>query len=74
MGYHHCPIEPPDWSDGPDYAEGDCPDCDGTGSSVAPRRPESGLGVRPGAAVPALLPGFSRFRGLSTMRFFLKRY
>lgn len=31
MGYHHCPIEPPDWSDGPDYAEGDCPDCDGTG-------------------------------------------
>tara|TARA_B110000503_G_C6926232_1_gene320820 strand:- start:366 stop:575 length:210 start_codon:yes stop_codon:yes gene_type:complete len=29
MGYHHCPIEPNDWSDGPDYQEDkDCPDCD----------------------------------------------
>ncbi len=30
MGFHGCPIEPSDWSDGPDYDEGDCcPDCDG---------------------------------------------
>ena len=28
MGYHGCPIEPSDWSDGPDYGEDeDCPDC-----------------------------------------------
>lgn len=30
MSYHHCPIEPPDWSDGPDY-DGDCRECEGTG-------------------------------------------
>ena len=30
MGYHHSPIEPGDWSYGPDYDEDDlCPDCDG---------------------------------------------
>lgn len=27
MGYHHCPIEPNDWSDGPDDDGGPCPDC-----------------------------------------------
>ncbi len=28
MGYHRCPIEPNDWSDGPDYDEqNECPDC-----------------------------------------------
>jgi hypothetical protein len=32
MGYHHCPIEPSDWSDGPNYEEGNCPDCDGLGT------------------------------------------
>lgn len=27
MGYHHCPIEPSDWSDGPDDEGEPCPDC-----------------------------------------------
>ena len=28
MGYHGCPIEPSDWSDGPDDGEyRECPDC-----------------------------------------------
>lgn len=32
MGYHRCPIEPSDWSDGPNDPEPvDCPDCEGTG-------------------------------------------
>lgn len=31
MGLHLNPIEPDDWANGPDYAEPDCPDCDGTG-------------------------------------------
>ncbi len=32
MSYHHCPIEPSDWTDGPDYLEGaDCDACGGTG-------------------------------------------
>lgn len=36
MGLHLCPIEPGDWSDGPDYLdEGDCPECDGTGTITA---------------------------------------
>lgn len=30
MGYHHCPIEPSDWSDGPDYPP-ECPECCGEG-------------------------------------------
>lgn len=30
MGYHGCPIEPSDWSDGPDYEE-NCRNCEGTG-------------------------------------------
>ena len=28
MGYHHCPIEPSDWSDGPDDENQICPDCE----------------------------------------------
>ncbi len=29
MGYHHCPIEPSDWSNGPDDdSSEECPDCD----------------------------------------------
>lgn len=32
MGFHGCPIEPNDWTDGPDYLEGDdCEHCGGTG-------------------------------------------
>lgn len=28
MSYHHCPIEPDDWANGPDHSEWDeCPDC-----------------------------------------------
>lgn len=30
MSYHHCPIEPSDWSDGPDD-EPECPECCGDG-------------------------------------------
>ena len=33
MSYHHCPIEPSDWSDG-NGDEGNCPDCEGTGIYV----------------------------------------
>lgn len=33
MSYHHCPIEPPDWSYGPD-CEGDCSTCEGTGFTI----------------------------------------
>jgi DnaJ-class molecular chaperone len=31
MSYHHCPIEPSDWSDGPNELP-DCPECEGTGT------------------------------------------
>ena len=31
MSYHHCPIEPSDWSDGPDYGP-ECRECEGVGS------------------------------------------
>lgn len=31
MGYHHCPIEPSDWSDGPND-EWECPECCGEGT------------------------------------------
>ena len=34
MGYHHCPIEPNDWSYGPDeydYGTEECRACEGTG-------------------------------------------
>ena len=34
MGLHLCPIEPDDWSNGPDYEEGNCPDCEGTGEII----------------------------------------
>ena len=32
MGYHHNPIEPSDWSDGPNQSEPDCRDCEGMGT------------------------------------------
>jgi hypothetical protein len=28
MGYHHCPIEPSDWSEGPNEPP-ECPECNG---------------------------------------------
>jgi hypothetical protein len=32
MGYYHCPIEPNDWTDGPDYEEQvECSECNGDG-------------------------------------------
>ncbi len=31
MSLHTCPIEPSDWSDGPNEPEPNCPDCDGSG-------------------------------------------
>ena len=32
MGYHHCPIEPDDWANGPNEPEGqECHTCEGTG-------------------------------------------
>ena len=37
MGYHHCPIEPSDWSDGPDeyvYSYEECQTCYGTGTET----------------------------------------
>jgi DnaJ-class molecular chaperone len=38
MGLHLCPIEPPDWSDGPNEPELDeCRDCNGTGTIDADR-------------------------------------
>lgn len=41
MSYHECPIEPPDWSDGPDYLnDGNCCECDGTGLTVDERTEE----------------------------------
>ena len=30
MSYHHCTIEPSDWSDGPDDGD-ECPECGGDG-------------------------------------------
>lgn len=33
MSYHHCPIEPSDWSDGPD--DNSCEHCGGTGEPDA---------------------------------------
>lgn len=30
MGYHHCPIEPSDWSNGPNDDD-ECPACGGDG-------------------------------------------
>ena len=32
VGFHSCPIEPSDWTDGPCDLEGDCPKCEGTGT------------------------------------------
>lgn len=52
MGYNHCPIEPYDWSDGPD-GEGDCRECEGTGevcgnNDIEETCPEcGGSGFRP---------------------------
>lgn len=35
MGYHHNPIEPSDWSDGPDYLDGEaCESCGGAGECM----------------------------------------
>ena len=35
MGLHQCPIEPDDWSNGPDVPEGvECSNCDGTGEVI----------------------------------------
>ena len=37
MGYHHNPIEPSDWSHGPDDDPGEeCKTCEGTGEIVGP--------------------------------------
>jgi DnaJ-class molecular chaperone len=35
MGLHLCPIEPSDWSDGPNDPEPNCPECEGTGTIIA---------------------------------------
>ncbi len=33
MGFHSCPIEPDDWTNGPSYLDGeDCDECAGTGT------------------------------------------
>ena len=50
MGYHHCPIEPSDWSDGPD--DGDvCERCYGDGlddeETGEPCRDCGGSGYKP---------------------------
>lgn len=34
MGFHPCPIEPDDWANGPNYDEGNCRECDGTGEVI----------------------------------------
>ena len=39
MSYHHCPIEPDDWANGPDE-EGNCRECEGTGETVNDRDEE----------------------------------
>jgi hypothetical protein len=31
MSYHHCPIEPDDWANGPNDDGEECPECDGNG-------------------------------------------
>lgn len=36
MGLHLCPIEPPDWSDGPDGGDEDCELCGGSGVYMTP--------------------------------------
>ncbi len=38
MGYHHCPIEPYDWANGPDDHE--CPRCNGEGLEFGETNPE----------------------------------
>lgn len=39
MGYHHCPIEPSDWSDGPND-DWECPRCNGEGLEFGETNPE----------------------------------
>ena len=36
MSYHHCPIEPDDWTNGPSwlYDDGNCRECEGTGEII----------------------------------------
>lgn len=40
MSFHGCPIEPTDWTHGPDWYDGDCHNCDGTGEIVNDRDEE----------------------------------